>query len=141
MTELLINWQGLLFEAVSFLIFTFLLNIFLFKPISVILKKRSEIVGSNNENQKHFEVLINKLDEDSEREKKKLKIEVNKIKESYRKEGLDEAAVLVSSAKTDASVKFDNIIKDFGEEKKSMIDFYKSKSEELANSIYKKILE
>ncbi len=141
MTELLINWQGLLFEAVSFLIFTFLLNIFLFKPISVILKKRSEIVGSNNENQKHFEVLINKLDEDSEREKKILKIEVNKIKESYRKEGLDEAAVIVSSAKTDASIKFDNIIKDFGEEKKSMIDFYKSKSEELANSIYKKILE
>ncbi len=141
MTELIITWQGLLFEAAAFLIFTYLLNLFLFKPIRDILKKRNEIISSNNENQKHFEDLADKLNQDAEQEKKKLKIEVNKVKETYRNDGLAEAVLIISSAKKDASLKLDGTIKDFGEEKKSIIDYYKSRSEELANLICKKILE
>ncbi len=141
MTELIITWQGLLFEAAAFLIFTYLLNLFLFKPVRDILKKRKEIIGSNNENQKNFESLTDKLNRDEEQEKNKLKIEVNKIKETYRKDGSAEAVLIISSAKNDASLKLDGIIKDFSEEKKSIIDYYESMSEELANLICKKILE
>ncbi|MHB8232552.1 MAG: ATP synthase F0 subunit B [bacterium] len=141
MTELIITWQGILFEAAAFLIFTYLLNLFLFKPIRTLLKKRGEIISASAESQKHFEGLIKKLNEETEREKNNLKIEINKIKETYRKEGLAEAAGIISSAKKNASLKFDNIIKDFSEEKKRVTDYYKSKSEELANLIYKKILE
>ena len=141
MTELIITWQGLLFEAAAFLIFTYLLNLFLFKPIRDILKKRNEIIGSSNENQKYFEDLTDRLKRDAEEEKKKLKTEINKIKETCRKEGLVEADLIISSAKKDASLKLNGIIKDFDEEKKAIIDYYKSISKELANSIYKKILE
>lgn len=141
MTELIITWQGLLFEAAAFLIFTYLLNLFLFKPVRDILKKRNEIIGSNNENQKNFEGLADKLNRDEEQEKNKLKIEVNKIKETYRKDGSAEAVLIISSAKKDASLKLDGMIKDFNEEKKSIIDYYESRSEELANLICKKILE
>ena len=141
MTELIITWQGLLFEAAAFLIFTYLLNLFLFKPIRDILKKRNEIIGSSNENQKYFEDLTDKLKRDAEEEKKKLKTEINKIKETCRKDGLAEAGLIISSAKKDASLKLNGIIKEFDEEKKAIIDYYKSRSEELANSIYKKILE
>ena len=141
MTELIITWQGLLFEASAFLIFTYLLNLFLFKPIRDILKKRNEIIGSNNESQKSFEDLTDKLNQDAEQEKKKLKIEINKIKETYRKDGSAEAVLIISSAKKEASLKLDGIIKDFSEEKKSIIDYYESMSEELANLIRKKILE
>jgi F-type H+-transporting ATPase subunit b len=141
MSELIITWQGLLFEAASFLIFTYLLNLFLFKPIRDILKKRNEIIGSSNENQKNFENLADKLKQDAEQEKKKLKIEVNKIKETYRKDGLAEALLIISSAKKDAFLKLDNVIKDFGEEKKTITDYYKSRTEELANLICKKILD
>ena len=70
MTELIITWQGLLFEAAAFLIFTYLLNLFLFKPVRDILKKRNEIIGSNNESQKNFESLTDKLNRDEEQEKK-----------------------------------------------------------------------
>jgi ATP synthase B/B'' CF(0). len=73
MTELIITWQGLLFEAAAFLIFTYLLNLFLFKPIRDILKKRNEIIGSGKENQKYFEDLTDRLKRDAEEEKKKLK--------------------------------------------------------------------
>ena len=141
MTELIITWQGLLFEAAAFLIFTYLLNLFLFKPIRDILKKRNEIIGSGNENQKYFEDLTDRLKRDAEEEKKKLKTEINKIKETCRKDGLAEAGLIISSAKKDASLKLNGIIKEFDEEKKAIIDYYKSMSEELANLIYKKILE
>ena len=141
MTELIITWQGLLFEAAAFLIFTYLLNLFLFKPVRDILKKRNEIIGLSNENQKNFEELTNILNQDAEKEKRELKTEVNKIKEAYRKDGLREAYLIISSAKKGASGRLDAIIKDFDEEKKSIIDYYKSKSEELANLICKKILE
>jgi len=141
MTELIITWQGLLFEAAAFLIFTYLLNLFLFKPIRDILKKRSEIIGSRNKNQKYFEDLTDKLNQDAEEEKKKLKIEINRVKETCRKDGLTEAGIIISSAKKDAYLKLNGIIKNFGEEKKAIADYYKSRSEELANSIYKKILE
>ena len=141
MTELIITWQGLLFETAAFLIFTYLLNLFLFKPIRDVLKKRNEIIGSSKENQKYFEELTDRLKRDAEEEKKKLKTEINKIKETCRKEGLVEADLIISSAKKDASLKLNGIIKDFDEEKKAIIDYYKSISKELANSIYKKILE
>ncbi|MDA8158718.1 MAG: hypothetical protein M0034_06005 [Deltaproteobacteria bacterium] len=141
MTELIITWQGLLFETAAFLIFTYLLNLFLFKPIRDVLKKRNEIIGSSKENQKYFEELTDRLKRDAEEEKKKLKTEINKIKETCRKDGLAEAGLIISSAKKDASLKLNGIIKDFDEEKKVIIDYYKSISKELANSIYKKILE
>ena len=141
MTELIITWQGLLFETAAFLIFTYLLNLFLFKPIRDVLKKRNEIIGSSKENQKYFEELTDRLKRDAEEEKKKLKTEINKIKETCRKDGLAEAGLIISSAKKDASLKLNGIIKDFDEEKKAIIDYYKSRSKELANSIYKKILE
>lgn len=141
MTELIITWQGLLFEAAAFLIFTYLLNLFLFKPIRDLLKKRGEIVRASNESQKYFEELIEKINEEVEFEKNNLKIEINKIKETSRKEGLAEAAEIVLYAKKNASLKLDNIIKGFSDEKNSIMNYYKSKSEDLANLIYKKILE
>ncbi|MHB1698320.1 MAG: ATP synthase subunit B family protein [bacterium] len=141
MNELIITWQGLLFEVAAFLIFTYLLNLFLFRPIRTLLKKRGEIVSASNESQKYFEGLIEKLNEETELKKNNLKIEINTIKENHRKEGLAEAAGIIFSAKKNASIKFDDIIKDFSGEKNSIINYYKSKSEELANLIYKKILE
>ena len=141
MAELIITWQGLLFEVAAFLIFTYLLNLFLLKPIGTLLKKRGEIVSASNENQKYFEELLEKLNEETESVKNNLKIEINKIKETSRKEGLSEAAVIISSAKKNASIKFNDIIKDFSGEKNSIINYYKSESEELANLIYRKILE
>ncbi len=141
MSELIITWQGLLFEAAAFLIFSYLLNLFLFKPLRNILKKRNEIINSNYENQKELEDLTNKLNQDSETEKRKLKLEINRIKEAYRKDGLDEASLIISSAKKNASLKLDDMIKDFEERKKTVKDYYESKSNELANLISKKILE
>ena len=141
MSELIITWQGLLFEAAAFLIFSYLLNLFLFKPLRNILKKRNEIINSNYENQKELEDLTNKLNQDSETEKRKLKLEINRIKEAYRKDGLDEASLIISSAKKNASLKLDDMIKDFEERKKTIKDYYESKSNELANLISKKILE
>ena len=141
MSELIITWQGLLFEAAAFLIFSYLLNLFLFKPVRNILKKRSEIINSNYENQKELEDLTNKLNQDSETEKKKLKLEINRIKEAYRKDGLNEASFIISSAKKNASLKLDDMIKDFEERQKTIKDYYESKSNELANLISKKILE
>jgi F-type H+-transporting ATPase subunit b len=141
MSELIITWQGLLFETAAFLIFTYLLNIFLFKPLREIIKKRSEIIGLSNQNKKQFEEFTDKLIKEAETEKNKLRIEINKIKETFNKEAFEEERLIIAAAKNDASLKFDNIIKDFGDEKKAIVDYYKYTSVDLANLICKKILD
>ena len=141
MDELVITWNGLLFEAVSFLIFTYLLNLCLFKPIKKILKERKDIENCGNENRKYFEDLTNKLYENAEHEKKKLKIEINKIKKDYGNEASNEAHRIVLYAKNEGILMSDNMIKKFGKEKNAIMEDYKSSVGEMANLIYKKILD
>ena len=140
MSELVITWQGLLFEAVSFLIFTYLLNLFLFEPIRKILKERESILSSHKSNKENFEDLTKKLYESAEQEKNKLKIEINGIRESYKKEGLAEANRIISEARKKAAENLAEALKNFDKEKNDLIKDYMLKSEEIADLIYKKII-
>ena len=140
MPELVITWQGLLFEAVSFLIFTYLLNLFLFKPIRKILKERESILSSHKGNKENFEDLTKKLYESAEQEKNKLKIEVNGIRESYKKEGLAEARRIIAEAGKKASENLAVALKNFDKEKNDLTKDYMLKSEEIADLIFKKIM-
>ncbi|MCL4533427.1 MAG: ATP synthase F0 subunit B [Deltaproteobacteria bacterium] len=140
MSELVITWQGLLFEAASFLIFTYLLNLFLFKPIRKILKERESILSSHKVNKENFEDLTKKLYESAEQEKNKLKIEINGIRESYKKEGLAEAHRVVDEARKKASKNLAEALKNFDKEKNDLIKDYMLKSEEIADLISKKII-
>ncbi len=141
MPELVITWQGLLFEAVSFLIFTYLLNLFLFNPIKKILKDRENILSSHKSSKENFEYLTKELYESTEHEKNKLKIEINRIRETYKKEGLAEAQKVISEARKKASENFDEALKDFEKEKNNLIKEYSLKSEEISNLIVKKIID
>ncbi|MGC8554826.1 MAG: ATP synthase F0 subunit B [Candidatus Acidulodesulfobacterium sp.] len=140
MPELVITWQGLLFEAVSFLIFTYLLNLFLFKPIRKILKERESILSSYKGNKENFEDLTKKLYESADQEKNKLKIEINGIRESYKKEGLAEANRIIAEARKKASENFAEVLKNFDKEKNDLIKDYILKSEEISDLIFKKII-
>ena len=141
MDELIITWQGLLFEAVAFLVFTYLLNLFLLKPIRNLLKKRLQIIGGHNGNAEKFEKLREKTSEEVRREKNDLKAEINKIKEESHKAAAAAAAEINAAAKIDASVKYGEIIKSFDEEKKNIADYYKSRTGEIAGLIRKKLLD
>ncbi len=140
MSELVITWQGLLFEAAAFLIFTYLLNLFLFKPIRKILKERESILSSHKGNKENFEDLTKKLYESAGQEKNKLKIEVNSIRESYKKEGLAEAHIIIAEVRKKAAENLDEAVKNFDKEKKDLIKDYMLKSEEIADLICKKII-
>ena len=140
MPELVITWQGLLFEAVSFLIFTYLLNLFLFRPIRKILKERENILSSHKVNKENFEDLTKKLNESAEQEKNKLRIEINDIRESYKKEGLTEAHRIISEARKKASENLADALKNFDKEKNDLIKDYMLKSKEIADLISKKII-
>ncbi len=140
MPELVITWQGLLFEAVSFLIFTYLLNLFLFKPIRKILKEREAILSSHKGNKENFEDLTKKLYESAEQEKNKLKIEVNGIRDYYKKEGLAEAHSIIAEARKKASENLSESLANFDKEKDDLIKYYILKSEEIADLVSKKII-
>ena len=140
MSELVITWQGLLFEAAAFLIFTYLLNLFLFKPIRKILKERETILSTHKDGKENFEDLTKKLYESAEQEKNKLKIELNGIRESYKKEGLAEAHRIIAEARKKASENLTEALKNFDKEKNDLIKDYMLKSEEIADLISKKII-
>ena len=141
MTELIITWQGLLFEAAAFLIFTYLLNLFLFRPLRAILKKREEIIGLNEDKQNNLEKLAEALNEEAGNERKNLRFEINEIKERFRKEAQTEANNLLSGTKINAAAKFESAIEEFNEEKTAVLSSIKEKSEELSILIFKKIIE
>ena len=141
MTELIITWQGLLFEAAAFLIFTYFLNLFLFRPVRAILKKREEIIGSNEVRQNNLEKLAETLNFEAGNERKNLRFEINGIKERFRKEAQAEANKILSDTKTNAAVKLKDAIEEFNEEKIAILHSIKEKSEELSILIFKKIIE
>ncbi|MDA8052653.1 MAG: ATP synthase F0 subunit B [Deltaproteobacteria bacterium] len=141
MTELIITWQGLLFEAAAFLIFTYFLNLFLFRPLRAILKKREEIIGLNEDKQNNLEKLAEALNEEAGNERKNLRFEINEIKERFRKEAQTGANNLLSDTKINAAAKFESAIEEFNEEKTAVLSSIKEKSEELSILIFKKIIE
>ncbi len=141
MTELIITWQGLLFEAAAFLIFTYLLNLFLFRPLRAILKKREEIIGLNEDKQNNLEKLAEALNFEAGNERKNLRFEINEIKERFRKEAQTVANNLLSDTKINAAAKFESAIEEFNEEKTAVLSSIKEKSEELSILIFKKIIE
>ncbi len=142
MTELIITWQGLLFEAVSFLIFTYLLNLFLFRPIVVILKKRDEAIGSNADRQNYLEKETKTLNEEAEQESRNLKLEIKKIKEALHEKAQAEFRNIVSTAKIKATAKFNKSMEEFyNTEKDFIIDALRGVSADLSISISKKIIE
>ena len=141
MKELIITWQGLLFEAIAFLVFTYLLNLFLFKPIKNLLKERMDIIGGYNENGRKLEILRDEIAKEALQEKANLKSEINKIKEGRREESASEAAAIIAAAKIEASKMYGEIIKSFDEEKKYVTDYYSSRTAEIAALIRKKMLD
>ncbi len=141
MTELIITWQGLLFEAAAFLIFSYLLNLLLFRPLRAILKKREEIIGLNEDKQNNLEKLAEALNFEAGNERKNLRFEINEIKERFRKEAQTGANNLLSDTKINAAAKFESAIEEFNEEKTAVLSSIKEKSEELSILIFKKIIE
>lgn len=142
MTELIITWQGLLFEAVSFLIFTYLLNLFLFRPIAAILKQRKDASGSNADRQNYLEKSIKALNEEAEKENLNLKLAIKKIKETLYREAQVESRNILSDVKIKAVNKFNKAIQEFNDNEKDLIiDSLKGASADLSILISKKIIE
>lgn len=141
MTELIITWQGLLFEAVSFLIFTYLLNLFLFRPVRAILKKRDEVIGSNADKQKDFEKLAEALNFEAEKEKQNLKFALKEMKETLHKEVQAEANNILSDAKIRAADNFNKAMGEFNRAKISITGSLKESARDLSVLISRKIIE
>lgn len=140
MTELIITWQGLLFEAVSFLIFTYLLNLFLFRPIRAILKKRETVIVSKEDKQKDLERLIDAFGEKAEQTRQNLKLELNELKEKFRMESQAEANKIMFDAKNRAVANFDKTLNEFKSEKIHLTDSLNETTGYLSVLISKKII-
>jgi F-type H+-transporting ATPase subunit b len=141
MNELVITWQGLLFEAVAFLLFTYLINIFLFKPARAIIKKRQELLDSNIDKQKDYEASVENILKNIEDEKKEYKIFLNQIREDYHKAATDIANKMLETAKTEAIETFDKKIEEIKKSRDSIYDYIKAESPELSKLIVNKIID
>lgn len=140
MKELIITWQGLLFEAISFLIFTYLINLFLFKPIRMIIKKREGILSSNAGKQKNYEKLYEEAVNAIEKEKQNFKQSLNQIREDYYKEARQKAGEILGSAKQDAVSRFNLALKEIQQAELPLLDSIKAESKAISNLIAQKII-
>ncbi|MHB1664150.1 MAG: ATP synthase F0 subunit B [bacterium] len=140
MQQLIITWQGLLFEAVAFLIFTYLINLFLFKPIRNIIKKRQELLNSNIGKQKDYESSVENILKNIEDEKKEYKLFLNKLREDYHKTAVNAANEILDSAKKEAMQKFDEKISEIKKSKESILESIKSESASISKLIANKII-
>ncbi|MHB1646780.1 MAG: hypothetical protein EVG15_00895 [Candidatus Acididesulfobacter diazotrophicus] len=140
MQQLIITWQGLLFEAVAFLVFTYLINLFLFKPIRNIIKKRQELLNSNIGKQKDYESSVEDILKNIEDEKKEYKLFLNKLREDYHKTAVKAANEILDSTKKEAMQKFDEKINEIEKSKESILDSIKSESASISKLIANKII-
>ena len=140
MQQLIITWQGLLFEAVAFLVFTYLINLFLFKPIRNIIKKRQELLNSNIGKQKDYESSVEDILKNIEDEKKEYKLFLNKLREDYHKTAVKTANEILDSTKKEAMQKFDEKINEIEKSKESILDSIKSESASISKLIANKII-
>ena len=141
MKELVITWQGLLFEAAAFLIFTYLINIFLFKPIKDIIKKRQEMLDSNIDKQKNYETSVEKILKNIEDEKKEYKLFLNQIREDYHKDATNIANKMLEAAKKEALETFDKKIEEIKKSRDSIYDSIKAESSAISKLIVNKIID
>jgi F-type H+-transporting ATPase subunit b len=141
MKELVITWQGLLFEAAAFLIFTYLINIFLFKPIKAIIKKRQEMLDSNIGKQKDYETSVENILNSIEDEKKEYKLFLNQIREDYHKDATNIANEMLEAAKKEAVETFDKKIEEIKKSRDSIYDSIKSESSAISKLIVNKIID
>ncbi|MCL4542569.1 MAG: hypothetical protein M1458_02330 [Deltaproteobacteria bacterium] len=130
-----------MFEAASFLIFTYLLNLLLFKPMRVILKKREEVIGLNEDKRKDLEKLAGELSEKAGNERENLRFEINEIKERFHKEAQAEADNILSDAKIKAVDNFNKVMEEFNGVKISAAGSLKETAQYLSVLISKKIME
>lgn len=140
MQQLIITWQGLLFEAVAFLVFTYLINLFLFKPIRNIIKKRQELLNSNIGKQKDYESSVENILKNIEDEKKEYKLFLNKLREDYHKTSVQAANEILDSTKKEAIQKFDEKINEIEKSKESILESIKSESASISKLIANKII-
>lgn len=141
MEELVITWQGLLFEALAFLVFTYLFNLFLLKPVKKIFAQRADIIQGYNESALKFEQLSKEISEETEISKNILKDEIKNIKKIRREEALSETTRLMEDAENSGSVAYNGIISSFQAGKKGLADFYESQTPIVARLIHKKITD
>ena len=140
MQQLIITWQGLLFEAVAFLVFTYLINIFLFKPIRNIIKKRQELLNSNIGKQRDCESSVENIIKNIEDEKKEYKLFLNKLREDYHKMAVKTANEILESTKKEAIQKFDEKINEIKKSKELILESIKSESASISKLIANKII-
>jgi F-type H+-transporting ATPase subunit b len=141
MKELVITWQGLLFEAAAFLIFTYLINIFLFKPVRDIIKKRRDMLDSNIGKQKDYETSVENILKNIEDEKKEYKLFLNKIREDFHKSATDEANEMLETSRKEAIESFDKKIEEMKKSRGSIYDSIKAESPAISKLIVNKIID
>ncbi len=139
MTELVITWQGLLFEAVSFLVFTFLLNLFLFKPINRIIKKRAQIIETHLNTKNNLDSGIEGFGFKTDEEKRKLKQGIHDLKSRTGSEARAEASKKTRETRERALARSGAILDEFQRKKGSLEEVYMEKTSEISSLICKKI--
>ncbi len=140
MKELILTWQGFAFEGVSFLIFTYLLNIFLFKPVRRVLKQRKDALNSLSNKQKDYEKSSEEIIKTIEQERQKFRHSLSEVKESHYKEACAKSADIIKESKKEAVVKFNKFQQELIGSRSTLFDSIKTLSQELSILISQKIL-
>ena len=134
-----INFTAVLF-AVSFLIFIYLLNLTLYKPVGEIIEKRKNLIEGDYSNAKGLSKEANELLENYKNKIKSARLEAHKIIDETIQAGQKQKQGKISDLLLTLSKEKENALKKISEEEKTALKALEKEIKSLTNLITNKLL-
>lgn len=126
--------------AISFIVFVFIMNQILYKPMAKIVEMREKYINDNNVSANNSQNLANELIEDKNQKTKVANQEAKELINQKSNDAKEEKSLLVSQAQSNFKNKVEenknSLIQEKAQVKESMVN----DSENLANSIISKLI-
>lgn len=126
---------------INFLVFIFLINWLLVKPILRVLDERRSRVEGNEEEADRLIAESERIFSEYETTLKEARLEANREKERLRSEGIERETEIIKTAKEESKKMTDKLKEEIAKESETALSKMKSEADVLSKVIAEKILE
>lgn len=128
-------------QMINFLVFIFLINWLLVKPILRVLDERRSRVEGNEEEADRLIAESERIFSEYETTLKEARLEANREKERLRSEGIERETEIIKTAKEESKKMTDKLKEEIAKESETALSKMKSEADVLSKVIAEKILE
>jgi F-type H+-transporting ATPase subunit b len=136
-----IDWKIIIAQAINFVVVFVVLYIFALKPLSKLMKERSEKIAEGVENAKKNDAMLKATQVEYEEVLAKARIEANKIFQDGKKEVEAKKTIMLEEAKNEVQRIIENGKKSLQSEKVKMVEEAKKEIVTLAMLATEKLIK